>query len=203
MTKNKKRAMLISAVALIAVIIIGSTLAFFTDRDAKQNVFTFGKVSGTLTEDKSTDGKARDDGGRDYTDIKPGSVLSKIPVVGVDSTSLPAYVRVKIDYNDTLTAAQISQLEALLDIQASWHRSSDGYYYYNASVSPGSFTEPVFTKVTIPTEWGNEIAGKTFSMSLSADLIQSDNFKPTKDSSGNITGWNKSDGTAVTIESGK
>lgn len=197
MTKKKKRAILFSAFALIAVILIGTTLAYFTDTDAKQNVFSIGKVSGTLTEDKSKDGTARTDGGRDYDNIKPGSVLSKIPVVNVDSTSLPAYVRVKISYDDSLTAAQITALEALLDIQSGWTHSSDGYYYYNSIVQPGSSTEPVFTKVTIPAEWGNEIAGKTFSMTLSADLIQSDNFTPQKDASGNITSWGNVDVQAV------
>lgn len=192
MTKQKRIAMIVSAIALIAVIIVGGTLAFFTSKDAKQNVFTLGKVSGTLTEDGSTDGTRRDDGGRDYGNIKPGDVLSKVPIVNVDATSLPAYVRVKIAY-DGLTDAQIKDLEKLLDVKSGWYYSTDGYFYYNSIVTPGSSTEPVFTKVTIPTTWGNEIAGKTFSMTLQADLIQSDNFTPSKDASGNITSWGKVD----------
>ena len=193
MTKKKKRAILFSAFALIAVILIGTTLAYFTDTDAKQNVFSIGKVSGTLTEDKSKDGTARDDGGRDYKDFKPGDSLSKVPVVNVDSSSLPAYVRIKISYDNTLSSDLITAIESGLDIQSGWTRGSDGYYYYNNIVQPGSSTEPIFTKVIIPTEWGNEIAGKTFSMTLSADLIQSDNFTPTKDASGNITSWGNVD----------
>jgi predicted ribosomally synthesized peptide with SipW-like signal peptide len=194
MTKQKRIAMIVSAIALIAVIVVGGTLAFFTSKDAKQNVFTLGKVSGTLTEDKSTDGTRRDDGGRDYSNYTPGSKLSKVPVVNVDSTSLPAYVRVKIEYTG-LTDAQIVEVEEGLDVQSGWHKSTDGYFYYNSIVTPGSSTEPIFTKVTIPTSWGNEMSGHSFSMTLKADLIQSDNFTPTKDANGNIISWGD-----VTIE---
>ena len=44
-------------------------------------------------------------------------------------------------------------------------------------------------KVTIPTEWGNEIAGITFNINVKAEFIQSDNFTPVTDEAGNITGW--------------
>lgn len=196
MTTTKKAAMLISALAVIAIIAVGATLAYFTDTDTKQNVFTLGKVSGTLTEDGSTDGTKREDGGRDYTSITPGKTLSKVPVITLDAKSQNAYARMKIDYTG-LTASQIAEFQAGITLNPGWVLGSDGYFYYNTVLNPGD-TATIFNTVTIPATWGNEMAEKSFSMNLKAELIQSDNFTPTKDTAGNITSWGN-----VTIEAAK
>lgn len=198
MTTTKKAAMLISALAVIAIIAVGATLAFFTDTDTKQNVFTLGKVSGTLTEDGSTDGKKREDGGRDYTSITPGKTLSKVPVITLDSNSQKAYARMKIEYTG-LTAAQITEFQQGITLNSGWALGTDGYFYYNTVLNPGD-TATIFNTVTIPATWGNEMAEKSFSMNLKAELIQSDNFdgQLTKDANGNIVSWGN-----VTIEAAK
>lgn len=196
MTTTKKAAMLISALAVIAIIVVGATLAYFTDTDTKQNVFTLGKVSGTLTEDGSTDGTTREDGGRDYTDITPGKTLSKVPVITLDANSQKAYARMKIEYTG-LTAAQIAEFQQGITLNPGWALGTDGYFYYNTVLNPGD-TATIFNTVTIPATWGNEMAEKSFSMNLKAELIQSDNFTPTKDTAGNITSWGN-----VTIEAAK
>lgn len=185
---RKKLAILITSLVLVGAMVMGGTLAYFTDTAESTNVITLGKVSGTLTEDKSKDGTAKEDGGREYKDTKPGAVLSKVPVVNVDETSLPAYVRVKLEWTG-LTDAQAAEAEALLDVQTGWAKSSDGYYYYNKIVQPGTSTDPVFTELTIPTTWGNEMAEKSFDLKIKAELIQSDMFTPVTDASSNITGW--------------
>ena len=87
MTKKKKGAILISALALIAVIVIGGTLAYFTDTDDAQNVFTLGNVQGDLTEtttpgtDDTTKhpikGGTPTDDGIKYDQIEPVDWLSK------------------------------------------------------------------------------------------------------------------------------
>ena len=41
MNNKKKAAILISSLAIIAVLVIGGTLAYFTDTDNAQNVFTW------------------------------------------------------------------------------------------------------------------------------------------------------------------
>jgi len=91
-----------------------------------------------------------------------------------------------------LTMEQVSDIENRLDINAGWTKSEDGYYYYNEILSnkTGAInSSKVFSKVTIPTEWGNEIAGITFNINVKAEFIQSDNFTPVTDEAGNITGW--------------
>lgn len=211
MTKKKKRAILFSAFALIAVILIGTTLAYFTDTDAKQNVFSIGKVTGTLNEKK--DGEDTKDNGKDgftYDNIKPGDSLDKEPYVELGSSSLDAYARVKITVNglDDTKAAEV--LNGLTGIGTGWVKvpinSSSCYYYYQSKLSNDSKigstkTTNVFTTVKIPGEtWGNEVSGLSFTMDITGDLIQADNFTPQKDASGNIIGWTNSDGSAVTIE---
>ena len=188
---NKKK--LTAGVAALILCITGvtyGTLAYFTDKDTRANVITIGHVTGTLTE---TDEHMRDDNttGKDYTNVKPGDVLDKDPTVTLDKESEDAYVRVSINY-EGLTKEQALAIENNLDISAGWTKSEDGYYYYNEILSnkTGAInSSKVFSKVTIPTEWGNEIAGITFNINVKAEFIQSDNFTPVTDEAGNITGW--------------
>ncbi len=188
--KNKKliTGAVISAMCLTAV--TGGTLAYFTDHDQRANVVTLGHVTGTLTE---TGEQKRDNNttGKDYSNVKPGDVLKKDPTVRLDSTSEDAYVRVKLDFLG-LTMEQAAALEDGLDIADGWSRADDGYYYYDTILSndEGKTTSStVFTKVTIPTDWGNDEAGITFNINAKAEFIQADNFTPVRDNSGNITGW--------------
>ena len=188
---NKKK--LTAGVAALILCITGvtyGTLAYFTDKDTRANVITIGHVTGTLTE---TDEHMRDDNTsvKDYTNVKPGDVLDKDPTVTLDKESEDAYVRVSINY-EGLTKEQALAIENNLDISAGWTKSEDGYYYYNEILSnkTGAInSSKVFSKVTIPTEWGNEIAGITFNINVKAEFIQSDNFTPVTDEAGNITGW--------------
>lgn len=188
---NKKK--LTAGVAALILCITGvtyGTLAYFTDKDTRANVITIGHVTGTLTE---TDEHMRDDNttGKYYTNVKPGDVLDKDPTVTLDKESEDAYVRVSINY-EGLTKEQVLAIENNLDISAGWTKSEDGYYYYNEILSnkTGAInSSKVFSKVTIPTEWGNEIAGITFNINVKAEFIQSDNFTPVTDEAGNITGW--------------
>ena len=188
---NKKK--LTAGVAALILCITGvtyGTLAYFTDKDTRANVITIGHVTGTLTE---TDEHMRDDNttGKDNTNVKPGEVLDKDPTVTLDKESEDAYVRVSINY-EGLTKEQALAIENNLDISAGWTKSEDGYYYYNEILSnkTGAInSSKVFSKVTIPTEWGNEIAGITFNINVKAEFIQSDNFTPVTDEAGNITGW--------------
>ena len=188
---NKKK--LTAGVAALILCITGvtyGTLAYFTDKDTRANVITIGHVTGTLTE---TDEHMRDDNtiGKDYTNVKQGDVLDKDPTVTLDKGSEDAYVRVSINY-EGLTKEQALAIENNLDISAGWTKSEDGYYYYNEILSnkTGAInSSKVFSKVTIPTEWGNEIAGITFNINVMAEFIQSDNFTPVTDEAGNITGW--------------
>ncbi len=190
----KKRIMVSAAALALSVMTIGGTLAYFTDKDTRDNVITMGNVRGTLTETKEK--KRSDDTiGKDYDHIKPGDVLEKDPTVTLKKDSEDAYVRVKVNY-EGLTKEQAIAIDQALDVQEGWIKAPDGYFYYNKILSnkkEGSRSSKVFTKVTIPVTWGNEIAGGNFEMNIQAEFIQAEHFTPVKDENGYIISWGDAD----------
>ncbi|ALU16160.1 hypothetical protein ACH52_3422 [Eubacterium limosum] len=220
MNNKKKAAILISSLAIIAVLVIGGTLAYFTDTDNAQNVFTLGKVTGEITESSiavpkdpenpdSHEVKAGTptDEGYSYDHIVPGDWLSKEPVVSLTNTSEDAYVRVKLEVEENVPQGQEAKLtdeqkaalisEECLNFGDDWTAGADGYIYYNnkLSLAGPQATEPVFTLVKIPETWGNGTANVNFSIKITADLVQYDNFKPGTNAAGKIDSWGD-----VTIE---
>lgn len=215
MNNKKKAAILISSLAIIAVLVIGGTLAYFTDTDNAQNVFTLGKVTGEITENTeagTVDGHPVKPGtptedGISYDKIVPGDWLSKEPVVSLTGTSEDAYVRVKLEVEENVPQGQEAKLtdeqkaalisEECLNFGADWTLGVDGYIYYNnkLSLAGPQATEPVFTLVKIPETWGNGTANVNFSIKITADLVQYDNFKPGTNAAGKIDSWGD-----VTIE---
>lgn len=219
MTKKKKGALLISAFALIALLVVGGTLAYFTSQDDATNVFTLGKVSGDLTEttkpgEEPIDpanpegpkhpvkpGTQTEPGGDiTYEKVLPGDWLSKEPVVSIDTDSEDAYVRVKLEVENAdgkLNDIQKAQLisDECLNFGSDWVVGEGGYLYYQNKLTnkePAvTSTAPVFTIVKIPGNgWDNDTAEAKFSIKITADLVQADNFDSNLvEDGGKITGW--------------
>lgn len=190
MTKTKKIITLITAVSLIAVLGIGGTLMYFTDKDSKQNVITLGKVDGTLNEDTTDPDAKKTDDGIEYDKIKPGQDLSKIPTVTLAGDSEDAYVRMEVKVTGLEAfGGYADAVEAGLDIGTDWVKGTDGYYYYQKKMVKNDVTSPIFTTVKIPENWGNEVAEKQFRIDLQAEIIQADNFTPTLDADQKIVSW--------------
>ena len=209
MTKKKKGALIISAFALIALLVVGGTLAYFTSQDDATNVFTLGKVSGDLSETTKEDtvgghqvkpGTQTEVGGDiTYAKVMPGDWLSKEPVVSIEANSEDAYVRVKLEVENAdgkLGVDQKVQLisDECLNFGSDWVVGADGYIYYQKPLTDKepavTKTEPVFTIVKIPGEsWNNNTAEAKFSIKITADLIQADNFTPGHNAAGQIDSW--------------
>ena len=85
---NKKKSIAV-AVVLLLVLLIGGMLAYFTDTDDAENVFTIGDdVEITLTETwNEADGQ----------EVHPGVNIAKAPAIRNDSTTTPAYVFLKVE----------------------------------------------------------------------------------------------------------
>lgn len=198
MNRKRKIALITTAVALLAVFMIGGTLAIFTDRGEATNVVTFGQVDVELTEPKF---EALTNHTNKVNDVYPGQTIEKDPTISVASNSSDAYIRAKITYTNQLTKEEQAELERNLTMKAGWSKSADGYYYYHDIVKPNS-SVILFDTVTIPDDWDNAYAEKTFEIDIVAEAIQADNFAPTysQDKSA-VTGWNytKTDGTVVPI----
>ncbi len=85
---SKKKGIAV-AVVLLLVLIIGGMLAYFTDTDTKQNVFTIGdEVKIEVVENAwvPTNGQG----------VHPGKVIPKDPKIHNESTTTPAYVFMKV-----------------------------------------------------------------------------------------------------------
>ena len=116
---KKKVIALCLVVALLAVSVIGGTLAYFTDTDDVQNTFAAGKVKLTLDEAETdlygvVDGNARVDANR-YIVI-PGHEYFKDPTVHIEDGSVACYVIAVID-NQLGVAANDEQVILVDDEQ--------------------------------------------------------------------------------------
>lgn len=117
--KIKRILLSVLALALVAALSVGATLAFLSAEDTKvTNNFSFGGIDVQIVENEPTNLPAgvtletvtNDDGIKaiTYKNVIPGAELSKTPVISVD-TSVKAYVFINVsgfDANLTCTRKQ-------------------------------------------------------------------------------------------------
>ena len=90
----KKKSILMAAIAvmLVAVLVVGGTLAYFTDTKTATNTFTVGDVKIKLDESNVNDPNGDRVTSNEYTDVFPGIQYKKDPVV-TNTGKNDAYVR--------------------------------------------------------------------------------------------------------------
>ncbi len=123
------------ALVLVAAVGVGATLAFLTDSTKeKVNTFTVGNVAIELKETANkllthaTVVENETKTGYDFTNLQPGDVVGKVPVVEVKDGSNECYIYVKITGDTALTT----------DIQATeWTSLGNGIYRYKAPCKAG------------------------------------------------------------------
>ena len=96
----KKKSILMAAIAvmLVAVLVVGGTLAYFTDTKSADNVFTMGNVKITLDETDVNNPKERTTKGNTY-DVYPGQTVTKDPIVH-NTGKNAAYIRATVNVSD-------------------------------------------------------------------------------------------------------
>ena len=188
---NKKKVLaMVTALALVAVVGIGATLAYFTDKADIQNVITMGHVDINLTEnkvEKDADGEYVPVGetelteeGLTFEDVVPGQTVPKNPTITVEEDSENCYVRATVtvesqdidkDVLDLLTKKLTDQI--LSTAGSNWtYNDKDGYFYYGSELKAAE-KAVLFETVTIPGEWDNAVADKSFSIKIAAEAVQS------------------------------
>ncbi len=193
----KKRNLLISilSLALVAVIGVGATLAYFTDKtDVKNNVFTTGMVDITLTDTSDSEKATETETGIFFDEVMPGDLLDKNVYITVDKDSAPAYVGafVSVDYShfgrpeayDVMGLVNDAMMRA--GTMNNWNTyyvsvgGTDGVLYvYNQVVEPDDANDVVldlFSDIQIPTTWGNDFAASSFGINVQAFAAQAENF---------------------------
>lgn len=176
-------------------------MVYFAGKEKTVDTVSPGKVRLKIEEAESSE----EYDGNLTEGLLPGQALEKQPVIVLDKDSEEAYVRVRIEYGGALlenaeeSEQKKEELEAGMDFSSLWKKGNDGAYYYQKKVCPGE-TIVLFTRVTIPADWGNEIAEQAFSIDLTAEGIPADYFDPwSEDEDGvpEITGWYYTNGTPV------
>ena len=168
---EKKGRKFLLIISLIAIVLVGGILAYFTDIETATNNIKTGFVDIDLKEYKDTN----DTTWEDVTGVLPGSDVTKIAKISKKEESANCYIRAKIEYSGDV-AASANITDAILDIDTTkWTKASDGYYYYSDELTT---TDPVtlFSKVTIPAGLETTYANKTLTLKVTAQAIQSANF---------------------------
>lgn len=178
--KLKKIALTVTAVALVAAVSIGGTMAFLQDTTKTiTNTFTMGNVDIAVLERKSDpDTYAAE--ALTYADVEPGVSYGKNVVIkNTTTTSNAAYVRLKVTYNaDYVTLGETG---------AGWAKTSDSSaglvtdtFTYDTALAAGDTTDtPAFTQFTVNesiTE-GDQIADDDLSIAVVGEAIQTGSFE--------------------------
>lgn len=175
---KKKIVALCLVVALAATAIIGGTLAYFTDNDAKTNTFTVGNVDITLTE-PNWEGS----GSQDAPEVYPGEALAKDPTVTNDGAN-PCFVRIRVAGLNCLgNAGMITYRTDYVPgkLGDNWVLHTDGYFYYNKVLEVGATTDALFDQIVIPTGLENGDAETAFNVVVTAEAVQAQGARPSWD----------------------
>lgn len=176
---KKKILAIVLCVAMLAIAIVGGTMAYFTDNDAKTNTFTVGNVSIVLTEPKwdAT-------GAAEAADVYPGEALAKDPTVTNDGKN-PCFVRVSVTGWDALINAGLSQNNITYrtdyvdnKLGDNWVLHTDGYFYYTKVMQPADVTDALFDQIVIPTDVVNDTNGDSYNLEVKAYAVQAQGARP-------------------------
>lgn len=195
MTK-KKIGLIITAVALVAAVTVGGTLAWFTDTATVENTVTMGNINISMTEETTSNGAnanieiVQQAGGATITNAMPGDPITKTLEIKNDGSN-DAYLRVMV----TVSGMSLEEVKAnVASTSADWDfdlddaGSTDGkvvfYAYYtgnNGVFAVEGVQSPAFT-TTIPSSWtASPVDGIT--ITVQAQAIQTANLTA-------INAWN-------------
>lgn len=181
----KKKILAMSlCVVMLAIAIVGGTLAYFTDTKSATNTFTMGNVKITLDETNINDPEGDRVIANSYN-IYPGAVVKKDPVVhnvGKNGAYIRAIVTIENGmnwlglYNENVwTAPQEDAFNALInntlgegwelvdiayDMSGPNHPTSDfvATLKYTGVLAHGADTTAMFTEISIPAKLtGNDV----------------------------------------------
>lgn len=181
---KKKITAIFLCVALVAIAVVGASLAYFTDTKSAENTFTMGNVKITLDETNVNDPEGDRVTSNTY-DVYPGLVVKKDPIVH-NTGKNDAYVRAVVTiengmnwlglYNDNVwTAPQEAAFKALIndtlgegweivdiayDMSGPNHPTSDfvATLKYTQVLKANESTTAMFSQIAFPAKMtGNDV----------------------------------------------
>lgn len=173
----KKKIFAIAFAAILAVTAItGASLAYLTDEEEAENVFTVGNVDIDLTEDSwNATGK------EDAVDVYPGEPLAKDPRVENIGAN-PCFVRISVSNLDQFAekyeGAMITYRTNYVDgaLGDDWALHTDGYFYYTKVLAVREKTDALFDQIVIP--FALENSEKTENIVVTAEAVQAQGARP-------------------------
>ncbi len=187
---KKKITAIFLCVALVAIAIVGASLAYFTDTKTAENTFTMGDVKIKLDE-TNVNGGDRTIVGNDYN-VYPGAVVTKDPIVH-NTGKNAAWIRAKVEVKGWVTNREkypnyaagelVDSLQYLIDglgkgwsVVSATAANEDVTFVlmYADKLAAGADTTAMFEKVNVPTGLQN---GQEFgTIKVTAEAIQTDSF---------------------------
>lgn len=196
--KARKILVSLAALALVAAISIGGTLAYLTSKATVTNTFTVGSVNITLDEAEVTTAGVPVTGAdrRDNNSYKlmPGHEYTKDPTVHIAADSEDSYIFVKVENGLEKFESSNTGYDKIADqITANgWTAlpSVAGVYYKEYTTQNTVKDEPVFGNFKIAdnaqsiTDWGNAADAKII---VTAYAIQKDGMNDAADAWSKLT----------------
>ncbi len=184
--KIKIKILVVALVAAMMALISTSTLAYYQTVGKATNVVTSGNIQFIIHEmtDQGTEFP------KDGVYIVPGDIVSKKVSIESDCEH-PFYLRVKMVYG--VNAQELSSEDCFkLNIDENNWILHEGWYYYNGIVQPGETTPNVFSHVEIVgSKVDNSYIGKTLTLTVKAQAVQSENNPVSDGNTYNAFGWPK------------
>ena len=168
--KTKARILLFCVIAIFVSIISLDTYGYYTTTGTGTNVVTSGSIKLVIHEMTDQGVEFPKEG----VYVMPGDVVGK--QVSIENIcDHPFYLRVRIVYSTN--DASLSADECFkLNIDENLWTAYNGWYYYNGIVEPGQMTPYIFSLVEIVgSEVDNRFLGKTLTLTVDAQAIQSEN----------------------------
>ena len=202
----KKKSILMAAIAvmLVAVLVVGGTLAYFTDTKSATNTFTMGNVKITLDETNVNDPQGARVTENTYN-VYPGAVVTKDPVVH-NTGKNAAYIRATVnvsnwmnlvaayypDFKETfpndgykaalnLLVGELGEGWSVVGVEAGdtftiGQFDAKFILKYDGKLAADESTTAMFQTVTIPAGIDNVNADSLSSVKVVAQAIQADGF---------------------------
>lgn len=189
---KKKITAIALVVCLVAVAIVGGSLAYFTDTEKATNTFEVGNVDITLTEPNWDE---------DYATLIPGRVIAKDPTITVEESSQRAYTFLEVKLSDDFAKLLADYAEAVkLDLNTEAGQKALIAAWFSSKVQPKIMkldltnnsvilgvlsakdpgdTVTYFDEVTVPTEvvGGMIKENGVYEIYLTAYAIQAEGFE--------------------------
>lgn len=159
---KKSLIMALATIAVVALLVVGGTMAWFTDAKTVTNVFTAGSVSIAINEEFES-----------VTDWVPGDTEDKV----VEFKSLgesKTYLRVQLvpTWNGNQANTNIT---FNLSNSTNWVKSGD-WYYYTQVLNKNDVTDVLLESVTISgANTDNTYQGAVLDVVVTAEAVQAEN----------------------------